>query len=56
MLFQAGALFDSQTLEENVGFPLDMFTNLTKAEKLDRINFCLSRVKLEGKTIYIHPN
>ena len=49
MLFQAGALFDSQTLEENVRFPLDMFTNLTKAEKLDRVNFCLSRVKLEGR-------
>ena len=49
MLFQAGALFDSQTLEENVRFPLDMFTNLTKAEKLDRVNFCLQRVKLEGR-------
>jgi phospholipid/cholesterol/gamma-HCH transport system ATP-binding protein len=53
MLFQAGALFDSQTLEENVRFPLDMFTQLTKAEKLDRVNFCLERVKLEGKnTLY----
>ncbi len=49
MLFQAGALFDSQTLEENIRFPLDMFTDLTKAEKLDRVNFCLQRVKLEGK-------
>lgn len=49
MLFQAGALFDSQTLEENVRFPLDMFTSLTKAEKLDRVNFCLERVKLEGR-------
>lgn len=49
MLFQGGALFDSQTLEENVGFPLDMFTDLSKEEKLDRINFCLQRVKLEGK-------
>ncbi len=49
MLFQAGALFDSQTLEENVRFPLDMFTTLTKAEKLDRVNFCLERVKLEGR-------
>jgi phospholipid/cholesterol/gamma-HCH transport system ATP-binding protein len=49
MLFQAGALFDSQTLEENVRFPLDMFTRLTKAEKLDRVNFCLERVKLEGR-------
>lgn len=49
MLFQAGALFDSQTVEENVRFPLDMFTHLSKAEKQDRVNFCLARVKLEGK-------
>jgi phospholipid/cholesterol/gamma-HCH transport system ATP-binding protein len=49
MLFQGGALFDSQTLEENVRFPLDMFTSLTKQEKLERVNFCLERVKLEGK-------
>lgn len=49
MLFQGGALFDSQTLEENVRFPLDMFTKMTKAEKNDRVQFCLERVKLEGK-------
>lgn len=49
MLFQGGALFDSQTLEENVRFPLDMFTDLTKAEKLDRVNFCLERVQLTGR-------
>lgn len=49
MLFQGGALFDSQTLEENVKFPLDMFTSLTKYEKKERVNFCLQRVKLEGK-------
>lgn len=49
MLFQAGALFDSQTLEENVQFPLDMFTNLSKKEKLERVNFCLQKVQLEGK-------
>lgn len=49
MLFQGGALFDSQTLEENVRFPLDMFTSLSRAEKDDRVNFCLQRVKLEGK-------
>jgi len=49
MLFQGGALFDSQTLEENVAFPLDMFTNLTKKEKTDRVNFCLERVNLEGR-------
>jgi phospholipid/cholesterol/gamma-HCH transport system ATP-binding protein len=49
MLFQGGALFDSQTLEENIRFPLDMFTKLSKGEKADRVNFCLERVKLEGK-------
>jgi phospholipid/cholesterol/gamma-HCH transport system ATP-binding protein len=49
MLFQGGALFDSQTVEENVRFPLDMFTSLSKAEKQDRVNFCLQRVKLEGR-------
>lgn len=49
MLFQGGALFDSQTLEENIRFPLDMFTKLSKAEKSERVEFCLERVKLEGK-------
>ncbi len=48
MLFQAGALFDSMTLEQNVKFPLDMYTNLSEKEKIERVNFCLSRVKLEG--------
>ncbi len=49
MLFQGGALFDSQTLEENVQFPLDMFTSLSNAEKKDRVNFCLEKVQLVGK-------
>jgi phospholipid/cholesterol/gamma-HCH transport system ATP-binding protein len=49
MLFQGGALFDSLTVEENVKFPLDMFTTFSKQEKHDRVNFCLQRVKLEGK-------
>lgn len=49
MLFQGGALFDSQTLEENVRFPLDMFTSMTKEEKLDRVNFCLDKVQLTNK-------
>lgn len=39
MLFQGGALFDSQTLEENVQFPLDMFTTMTKEEKLIELIF-----------------
>ncbi len=48
MLFQGGALFDSATIEENVIFPLDMFTNLSTNEKLKRANFCLERVQLKG--------
>lgn len=46
MLFQGGALFDSKTVEENVVFPLSMFTDLTESEKRDRANFCLQRVNL----------
>lgn len=48
MLFQGTALFDSMTIEENVRFPMDMFTNKTAKEKLDRVNYCLDRVNLTG--------
>ena len=48
MLFQGAALFDSLTVEENVLFPLDMFTNQSRKEKLDRANFCLERVRVTG--------
>ena len=48
MLFQNSALFDSMTVEENIMFPLNLFTDKTHAEKLDRANFCLERVDLEG--------
>jgi len=47
MLFQGTALFDSMTIEENVRFPMDMFTNKTAKEKLDRVNYCLDRVSLK---------
>ena len=46
MLFQGSALFDSMTVEENVRFPLDMFTDMPYDEKLDRVNFCLERVHI----------
>ena len=49
MLFQGSALFDSMTVEENIMFPLTMFTKMTKKEKLDRVNFCLDRVNLSGR-------
>ncbi|MET3113899.1 phospholipid/cholesterol/gamma-HCH transport system ATP-binding protein [Pedobacter sp. CG_S7] len=49
MLFQGSALFDSMSVEENIMFPLNMFTEQSRSEKLDRVNFCLNRVNLEGK-------
>lgn len=49
MLFQGSALFDSMTVEQNIMFPLTMFTKMTRKEKLDRVNFCLERVNLEGR-------
>lgn len=46
MIFQGGALLDSSTVEENIRLPLDLFTNESTKEKLDRVNFCLERVNL----------
>jgi len=46
MLFQGGALFDSLSVEQNVRFPLDMFTEKTMEEKQERVNFCLKRVNI----------
>jgi phospholipid/cholesterol/gamma-HCH transport system ATP-binding protein len=46
MLFQGSALFDSLTVEQNVRFPLDMFTDSLTDEKIDRVNFCLKRVDI----------
>lgn len=48
MLFQGGALFDSKNVEENVMFPLNILTRMPYDEKIDRVNFCLKRVGLEG--------
>jgi phospholipid/cholesterol/gamma-HCH transport system ATP-binding protein len=53
MVFQGGALFDSLTVEENVRFPLDMFSTLTTAEKQKQVNFCLERVNIrDANTLY----
>ncbi len=46
MLFQGSALFDSMSVEDNVRFPLDMFTSMSQEEKLERVNFCLDRVNI----------
>ena len=48
MLFQGSALFDSLTVEQNIRFPLHMFTDKTPQEKLERVNYCLERVNLAG--------
>ena len=48
MLFQGNALFDSLTVEDNVKFPLDMFSTLSVAEKKLKVNEILARVQLEG--------
>jgi phospholipid/cholesterol/gamma-HCH transport system ATP-binding protein len=49
MLFQGGALFDSMTVEENIAFPLKMFTNLSDIEINERVNFCLEKVRLHDR-------
>ena len=48
MLFQGNALFDSMTVEENVKFPLDMFSHFTEEEKIEKVNKILNRVNLDG--------
>lgn len=49
MLFQGSALFDSLTVEENVMFPLKMFSKMSKEEMRERANFCLERVNIINK-------
>lgn len=46
MIFQGSALFDAMTVFENVYFPLDMFSSLSKGEKVKRAQYCLDRVNL----------
>lgn len=48
MLFQGAALFSSMTVEENIIFPLDMFTKMKYRKKLERVNEVLERVNLKG--------
>ncbi|MDC0584698.1 ATP-binding cassette domain-containing protein [Bacteroidales bacterium] len=48
MLFQGAALFDSSTVEENIRFPLDVFSNLSAKEKQIKVDFCLDRVNISN--------
>ncbi len=53
MLFQGSALFDSMTVEQNIMFPLTMFTKMSRKEMQERVDFCLERVNLAGRnTLY----
>jgi phospholipid/cholesterol/gamma-HCH transport system ATP-binding protein len=54
MLFQGSALFDSMTVEENVTFPLSLFSHMSESEKRDRANFCLQRVNLPNAA-HLYP-
>jgi phospholipid/cholesterol/gamma-HCH transport system ATP-binding protein len=54
MLFQGSALFDSLTVEQNIMFPLNMFASHSPEDALERANFCLERVELEG-TNHLFP-
>jgi len=46
VVFQGGALFDSLTVEQNIRLPMDFFTDWTRDQKLERVNFCLEKVHL----------
>ncbi|KAF0236480.1 MAG: putative ABC transport system ATP-binding [Prolixibacteraceae bacterium] len=56
MVFQGGALFDSITVEENVRFPLDMFTAMSPREKQLRVAFCLDHVNIETRAYKLSPS
>ncbi len=56
MLFQGSALFDSQTVLENVMFPLEMFSNKTRKEIEERAKFCLSRVNIDPVAFKLAPS
>ncbi|PWG06486.1 ABC transporter ATP-binding protein [Polaribacter aquimarinus] len=51
MVFQGSALFDSQTVEDNIMFPLKMFTNQSYEEMLERVNFVINRVNLKNSNL-----
>ena len=48
MIFQGGALLDASTVEQNVKLPLDLFTDQSEEEKMERVNYCLKRVNLDN--------
>ena len=56
MLFQGAALFDSMTVQENVMYPLEMFSDMTDEEKVERARFCLERVNMPERAFGLMPS
>ncbi len=48
ILFQGSALFDFATVIENVMFPMEFFTDWSKAERIERAQYCLEKVNVTG--------
>ncbi len=56
MLFQGAALFDSMTVQENVMYPLEMFSEMSKTEMVERARFCLERVNMPERAFGLMPS
>ena len=56
MLFQGSALFDSMTVQENVRYPLEMFSDMSKDEMAERARFCLERVNMPERAFGLMPS
>ena len=56
MLFQGAALFDSMTVLENVMYPLEMFSSMSRSEKVERARFCLTRVNMPERSFGLMPS
>ena len=56
MLFQGSALFDIMTVQENVMYPLEMFSDMSKEEMVERARFCLERVNMPERAFELMPS
>lgn len=56
VLFQGAALFDSMSVEENVLFPLEMFSDMGREEMVERARFCLRRVNMPERAFALMPS
>ena len=56
MLFQGSALFDSMTVQENVMYPLEMFSQMSRDEMVERARFCLQRVNMPERAFSLMPS